>query len=124
MKPRAACRTATGVLRCPMPRMSGRTRSSRCFRDLGATDVQHAFDRACLQGRIGTARRLHAMGARPAAGCVMGPCETLNASVLALLFELGAEFADEHGDRLAPIALLLQTYSRGAKQKHECLDLV
>jgi ankyrin repeat protein len=94
------------------------------LRDLGATDVQHAFDRACLQGRIETARRLHAMGARSLAGCVMGPCETLNASGLALLFELGAEFADAHGDRLAPIALLLQTYSRGAKQKHECLELV
>jgi len=34
------------------------------LRDLGATDLQHAFDRACLQGRIETARRLHAMGAR------------------------------------------------------------
>jgi ankyrin repeat protein len=94
------------------------------LRDLGATDVQHAFDRACLQGRIETARRLHAMGARSLAGCVMGPCETLNASGLVLLFELGAEFADEHGDRLAPVALLLQTYSRGPKQKHECLELV
>jgi Ankyrin repeat len=94
------------------------------LRDLGATDVQHAFDRACLQGRIETARRLYAMGARPLAGCMMGPCETLNASGLALSFELGAEFADEHGDRLAPLALLLQTYSRGAKQKHECLELL
>jgi hypothetical protein len=94
------------------------------LRDLGATNVQHAFDRACLQGRIETARRLYAMGARPLAGCMMGPCETLNASGLALLFELGAEFADEHGDRLAPLSLLLQTYSRGAKQKHECLELV
>lgn len=94
------------------------------LRDLGATDLQHAFDRACLQGRIETARRLYAMGARPASGCVMGPCETLNASGLALLFELGAEFADEHGDRLAPIALLLQTYSRGPRGKHECLELL
>jgi ankyrin repeat protein len=94
------------------------------LRDLGATDLQHAFDRACLQGKIETARRLYAMGARPVAGCVMGPCETLNASGLALLFELGAEFADEHGNALAPVALLLQTYSRGAKQKHESLELV
>jgi ankyrin repeat protein len=94
------------------------------LRELGATDVQHAFDRACLQGRIETARRLYAMGARPLAGCVMGPCETLNASGLALLFELGAEFADEHGDRLAPVALLLQTYSRYPKGKHDCLERV
>jgi hypothetical protein len=92
--------------------------------DLGATDLQHAFDRACLQGRIETARQLYAMGAHPIPGCFMGPCETLNASGLSLLFELGAEFADEHGDRLAPVALLLQTYCRGAAQKHECLGLL
>jgi hypothetical protein len=93
------------------------------LRDLGATDLQHAFDRACLQGKIDTARRLYAMGARPMPGCVMGPCETLNAAGLSLLFELGAEFADEHGDSLAPVALLLQTYSRWPKGKHECLEL-
>src|ERR1700694_2139389 len=48
------------------------------LREMGAEDLQHAFDRACLQGQIETARRLYAMGARPTAGCVMGPCETLN----------------------------------------------
>ena len=94
------------------------------LRQMGANDLQHAFDRACLQGRIETARRLHEMGARPAPGCVMGPCETLNAEGLALLFELGTELADEHGDHLAPIALLLQTYCRGPKGKHRCLELV
>lgn len=94
------------------------------LRDLGAADLQHAFDRACLQGKIETARKIYAMGARPTPGCIMGPCETLNAAGLSLLFELGAEFADEHGDRLAPVALLLQTYSRGPRQKHECLELI
>jgi ankyrin repeat protein len=94
------------------------------LRDLGATDLQHAFDRACLQGKIETARRLYAMGARPTPGCVMGPCETLNAAGLSLLFELGAEFADEHGNGLAPVALLLQTYSRWPRGKHECLEVV
>jgi ankyrin repeat protein len=94
------------------------------LRDLGATDLQHAFDRACLQGKIESARRLNAMGARPIPGCVMGPCETLNAPGLTLLFELGADFADQHGDGLAPVALLLQTYSRYPKGKHDCLDLV
>jgi hypothetical protein len=92
--------------------------------DLGAADLQHAFDRACLQGQIETARRLYVMGARPVAGCVMGPCETLSPSGLALLFELGAEFADEDGDAIAPVALLLQTYSRYPEGKHRCLELV
>jgi ankyrin repeat protein len=91
---------------------------------MGANDVQHAFDRTCLQGKIETARRLHAMGARPTEGCVMGPCETLNGAGLAFLLELGAELADEKGDRLAPVALLLQTYSRYPEGKHHCLDLV
>jgi hypothetical protein len=91
---------------------------------LGARDVQHAFDRACLQGKIETARRLYAMGARPRPGCVMGPCETLNVDGLAFLFELGAEFADKNGDPLAPVALLLQTYTRWPERKHACFELI
>ena len=91
--------------------------------ELGATDVQHAFERACLQGKIETARRLKAMGARVSPAIVMGPCETLNDSGLALLLELGAELADEKGDQLAPVALLLETYSRYPEGKHRCLEL-
>jgi hypothetical protein len=94
------------------------------LREMGAEDLQHAFDRACLQGQIETARRLHGMGARPTPGCVMGPCETLNPEGLAFLLELGAELADHQGDRLAPVALLLQTYCRGPESKHRCLELV
>jgi len=94
------------------------------LRELGASDVQHAFERACLQGRIETARRLHAMGGRAVPGSVMGPCETLNGAGLELLLELGAELNDVHGDRLAPVALILQTYSRGPKGKHRCLEAV
>jgi ankyrin repeat protein len=94
------------------------------LREMGAEDLQHAFDRACLQGQIETARRLCAMGARPTAGCVMGPCETLNPEGLSFLLDLGAELADEHGDRLAPVALLLQTYCRNPESKHRCLELV
>jgi ankyrin repeat protein len=94
------------------------------LREMGAEDLQHAFDRACLQGKIETARRLHTMGARPTPGCVMGPCETLNPEGLAFLLELGAELADEHSDRLAPVALLLQTYCRGPESKHRCLEFV
>ncbi len=42
----------------------GRDRIIAMLRDLGATDLPSAFDRAVLQGRIDTARRLYAMGAR------------------------------------------------------------
>ena len=42
----------------------GRDRIIAMLRDLGAADLQSAFDRAALQGRIETARQLYAMGAR------------------------------------------------------------
>ena len=102
----------------------GRTRIIRMLHELGAADVQFAFDRACLQGELETARLLHGFGARPVRGSVMGPCETQNAAGLAFLQALGAELVDEHGDRLAPVALLLQTYCRDAEGKHACLELV
>jgi hypothetical protein len=102
----------------------GQNKIIEILREMGATDLQHAFDRACLQGQLDTARRLHAMGARPLRGCVMGPCETLNDAGLGLLLDLGAELEDDNGDRLAPIALLVETYCRWPAGKHRCLELV
>jgi Ankyrin repeat len=101
----------------------GQDRIIEMLHDFGATDVQHAFDRACLQGKLETARRLYAMGGRPVADSVMGPCETLSGSGLSLILDLGAKFADKHGNCLAPVALILQTYSRHPKGKHECLEI-
>lgn len=91
--------------------------------DLGASDVQHAFERACLRGNLDTARQLHDIGGEPVRGSVMGPCETLNGEGLALLLELGAEFTDSDGDSLAPVAMILQTYSRNPPGKHRCLQI-
>ena len=102
----------------------GRDRIVALLRGCGAQDVQWAFDRACLQGRLDTARLLYAMGARPQAGAVMGPCETQNAAGLAFVLELVAEPADVHGDRLAPVGLLLETYCRNPEGKHRCLELL
>lgn len=101
----------------------GRDRIIAMLRDLGAEDLQHAFDRACLQGRLDTVRRLYAMGARPEADAVMGPAETQSGAGMALLLELGAEIRDAEGDRLAPVALVLQTYCRNPPGKHQCLEL-
>lgn len=100
----------------------GRDRIIAMLRDLGALDVQFAFDRACLQGKLDTARTLHAMGARPEPGAVVGPCETQNADGLAFVLQLGATFADASGDRLAPVGLILETYCRNLG-KHRCLEL-
>jgi hypothetical protein len=90
----------------------------------GAKDVQRAFSRVCLQGKIETAKRLYAMGGRLAPGAVMGPCETLSGAGLEFQLQLGAEIADEHGNRLAPCAMVLQTYSRNPRGKHRCLELL
>jgi hypothetical protein len=64
------------------------------------------------------------MGARITPGIVMGPCETLHGEGLALQLELGAEFSDDKGDGLEPIALILETYSRNPPGKHKCLEII
>jgi len=92
--------------------------------ELGAEDVQHAFDRACLQGQLDTARKLREAGARLEAGIVMGPAETQNGDGLEFLLSLGARIEDESGNPLAPVALVLETYSRNPRGKHKCLRLL
>jgi ankyrin repeat protein len=100
----------------------GRDRIIEMLYQTGASDVQFAFERACLQSRIETARLLYRMGARPVDGSVMGPCETLSVSGLELQLELGARLCDERGDPLAPMGMVLETYGRNPKGKHDCLD--
>src|SRR5215467_8288713 len=101
----------------------GRMEIVKAMAALGARDFQHAFDRAVLQGRIECARWLHEHGARVAPGIIMGACETLNPAGMRLLVELNAPFMDGRGNRLAPLALVLETYGRNPKGKHEILEL-
>jgi hypothetical protein len=101
----------------------GRERIIEMLRGMGAEDVQQAFARAVLRGKIDAARQLLTMGARPLPGEVMGPCEGQNAEGLALLLELGADLADEHGNRIAPVSMLIGTYCRNTDGKHRCLEM-
>lgn len=101
----------------------GRLEIIEAVAGLGARDYQHAFERALLQGRIDCARWLLQHGARLTPGIVMGSCETLKPSGLRFLAELGAAFTDERGNRLAPMALALETYTRNPAGKHEVLAL-
>ena len=101
----------------------GRDRIIQMLRELGAEDIVRAMGRAVLQGQIETARQLYAMGARPPRGAVMGPAESQNAEGMAYALELGAEICDGSGDRLAPIAMVLETYCRNSSGKHRCLEL-
>jgi hypothetical protein len=91
--------------------------------ELGARDFQHAFDRAILQGRIECARWLHSQGAKVMPGIIMGSCETLNAAGFKFLLELGAPLTDGQGNRFAPLALVLETYSRNTVGKHAILEM-
>jgi hypothetical protein len=89
---------------------------------LGAKDFQHAFDRALLHGDIETAQWLHEQGATFTPGIVMGSCETLNARGFAFLDDAGIPLADAKNDQLAPLAMVLETYSRNPKGKHAILQ--
>jgi hypothetical protein len=95
------------------------------LRSHGATDLHSALDRATLQSRIGTARKLHAMmGApRPPAGSLDGAAYTLSATGTALMLELGAAVRDAAGKRLAPVDVVLETDSRDPRAKHEILEM-
>jgi len=101
----------------------GRLEIIKAMAALGARDFQHAFDRAVLQGRIDCARWLHEHGAKAAPGIIMGACETLKPSGIRFLAELDAPFTDERGNRLAPLATVLETYGRNPKGKHEVLEI-
>ena len=100
----------------------GRLDIVEAIASLGARDFQHAFDRALLQGRIETARWLHAQGAVLAPGIITGSCETLNAPGFDFLIGLGAPIIDAKGDRFAPLALALETYARNPSGKHAILE--
>lgn len=101
----------------------GRLEIIRACAALGARDYQHAFARAVLQGKIECARWLKENGAQILPGMIMGACETLNAAGFNFLAELNAPFTNGEGDRLAPLALVLETYSRNPAGKHAILEL-
>lgn len=97
----------------------GRDRIIDALLELGATDLESAIDRATLQSKIPTARKLHALlGApRPPADALGSPAYTLSVSGTAFLFEHGAQVRD------APVAVVLETDSRKPAAKHEILEM-
>ena len=103
----------------------GRDRIIAMLHELGATDLEHAIDRATLQGKIETARMLHTMlgSPKPPAGALGGPAYTLSVSGTSLLFELGGEVYDETGKSVAPADVVLETDSRNPAAKHAILEM-
>lgn len=95
------------------------------LRGLGASDLQYAFGRACLQGQVATARKLHAiMGSPPMPDAHLDwPAYTLNVAGTELMLEFGARVCDEHGNCLAPVDVALETDSRKPAELHRILEL-
>lgn len=102
----------------------GRLEIVKAMAAFGAKDFQHAFGRAVLQGRLECARWLLEQGAELDPGAAMGACEALKAEGLRFVAELGGPITDENGNGLAPLAMILQTYSRNPPSKHEMLELL
>jgi hypothetical protein len=103
----------------------GRDDIIKMLHQMGATDLEHAIDRATLQSKIGTARMLHEMmgSPKPPADCLGGAAYTLSASGTELMLELGARVVDEHGQRIAPVDVVLETDSRKPAEKHRILEM-
>jgi hypothetical protein len=103
----------------------GRDRIITMLRELGATDLETAIDRATLQGKIGTARLLHRMlGApHPPADALGGPAYTLSDTGTTLLFELGVRLEEKNGKPRAPVDVVLETDSRKPAAKHAILEM-
>jgi ankyrin repeat protein len=103
----------------------GRNEIIKMLHDLGATDLEHAIDRATLQSKIDTARMLHEMmgSPPPPEGALGGPAYTLSVSGTALMFEFGARVRDESSNRLAPVDVVLETDSRNPLAKHQILEM-
>jgi hypothetical protein len=100
----------------------GRLELVKAIAALGAKDFQHAFGRALLHGDIETAKWLNEHGAVFTPGIIMGSCETLNERGFGFLDDSGASLADEKGDALAPLTMVLETYSRHPAGKHAILQ--
>ncbi len=103
----------------------GRDRIIKMLYDLGARDLLTAIDRAALQSKIGTARMLHELMGSPSPpdDALGGPAYTLSSSGTSLILELGGRVKDEHGKRIAPVDVVLETDSRKPSEKHQILEL-
>lgn len=103
----------------------GRDRLIKMLHSLGATDLETAMDRATLQGKIETARMVHAMLGWPRVpdDALGGPAYTLSAAATEYLFEVGAKVYDDGGKRIAPVDVVLETDSRKPAEKHAILEM-
>jgi hypothetical protein len=103
----------------------GRNEIIKMLVELGATDFEHALDRAALQSNIDTAELLHGyMGSPPPPeGALAGPAYTLSVSGTAFALRVGAKVIDDNGKNIAPVDVVLETDSRNPDAKHAILEM-
>ncbi len=103
----------------------GRDRIIRWLHEQGATDHGRAIDRAALQGKVETVHLLYDLAGRPPVpdDALDGAAYTLNLGGTTAMLALGARVIDDHGNRLAPVAVVLETDSREPEAKHGILAL-
>jgi hypothetical protein len=103
----------------------GRDRIIAMLYALGARDLEHARDRATLQGRVETARQINlAMGSpKPFGDALGGAAYTLSSSGTAFVFEIGATLGVGPGQVRAPVDIVLETDSRKPSEKHAILEM-
>lgn len=103
----------------------GRNEIIKMLADLGATDFEHALDRAALQGKIDTAEMLHGLlgSPLPPDGALGGTAYTLSSAGTAFALRAGARVIGEDGKRLAPVDVVLETDSRKPEEKHAILEM-
>lgn len=103
----------------------GRNEIIKMLADMGATDFEHALDRAALQGQIDTAEMLHGLlgSPLPPDGALGGTAYTLSSAGTAFALRAGARVIDDSGKRLAPVDVVLESDSRKPEDKHAILEM-
>lgn len=103
----------------------GRNEIIKMLAEMGATDFEHALDRAALQGKIDTAEMLHGLlgSPLPPDGALGGTAYTLSSAGTAFALRAGARVIDENGKRLAPVDVVLESDSRKPEDKHAILEM-
>ena len=92
---------------------------------MGATDLQKGLDRAVLQGRIETARKIHRLlgSPKPPSGAFGSPAYTLKVNATQFLFDIGGQLIDENGNPDAPVDIVIESDSRSPEAKHRILEM-
>jgi hypothetical protein len=103
----------------------GRNAIVKMLAEMGASDFEHALERAALQSEVDTAELIYGlMGSPlPPESALSGAAYTLSAAGTEFALRIGVKAVDADGNRLAPVDLVLETDSRNPEAKHAILEM-